>query len=473
MLTRCRLGSIFVLLTLVTAATTGCGFFREEPEGITPDEIGLEYPPEELSEDVLWLQETIEEVHPDAYAFSCEETIRGKFAGIVSGLDQETTRVDLYREVAPAVVALGDGHTSLLAPQEEWAHHLQEDGTFFPYEVDIRGGRIFIGSALIPGADIEPGTEILTIEGMDVQKLTEELLNYVSGERMSFRHRALQRRFSQLLWLIYGFEEEFALDIAPPGDDAVRSVTVPGGTESELESAEGEGEDEPYSFHILPDIDAGLMDFRSFTDPDRFDEFLQEAFARLQEEKVGNLIIDIRENGGGNSSLGDALLKYLADRPFTQFTEVQIKVSEQIKKHYRGWAAIQMMETGSIHSMAGDKKEPHDEHLRFTGEVYLLTSPFTFSSAASFAAAFKHYGVGTLVGEETGGLRVSYGDVYMTYLPNTRLQLGVSHKRFISPGDDDRGITPHHEVIQSHEDRQAGIDPVIQFVRQKIRGENP
>lgn len=68
----------------------------------------------------------------------------------------------------------------------------------------------------------------------------------------------------------------------------------------------------------------------------------------------------------------------------------------------------------------------------------------TFSSASSFAWAFKEAGCGTVIGEETGGMSVHYGDIITFKLPNSGLAVNVSHKRFWLPGADENDI---HGVI--------------------------
>ena len=91
-------------------------------------------------------------------------------------------------------------------------------------------------------------------------------------------------------------------------------------------------------------------------------------------------------------------------------------------------------------------REPEEKGFRFDGRLFLLTGPDTFSSAASFAAAVKDYEIGTIIGEETGGLRQCFGDQVRFRLPNSGISFGVSYKRFYAPipkpDDDIRGVVP-------------------------------
>jgi len=90
-----------------------------------------------------------------------------------------------------------------------------------------------------------------------------------------------------------------------------------------------------------------------------------------------------------------------------------------------------------------------------------------------FASTIKDYKLGTLIGEETGGLATSYGDIYPFQLPNTRLHCGVSHKRFVRPSgeDDGRGVLPDHQVEINVDDIAAGNDKVMAFAKKLIVSE--
>ena len=103
------------------------------------------------------------------------------------------------------------------------------------------------------------------------------------------------------------------------------------------------------------------------------------------------------------------------------------------------------METFPIEKLT----EPYPKSERFDGKVYLLTSVRTFSSASSFTQAFKHYKIGKIVGQETGGWIVSYGDKIMSELPITKIPLSISTKKFYTVGatdEDLHGVKPDIEM---------------------------
>ena len=77
---------------------------------------------------------------------------------------------------------------------------------------------------------------------------------------------------------------------------------------------------------------------------------------------------------------------------------------------------------------------------RFNGNVYLLVSHRTFSSASSFSWAFRQFDMGTVIGEESGGMNVSFGDNIYYRMPVSGLSCTISFKRFWLYGADERSI---------------------------------
>lgn len=118
-------------------------------------------------------------------------------------------------------------------------------------------------------------------------------------------------------------------------------------------------------------------------------------------------------------------------------------------------------------------EQPETHKIRepfFNGDVYLLTSPNTFSSANILAAVFKCYDMGTIIGEETGGVTIAFGDLIYFSLPNTGLPGICSYKKFYHPcgNPDNRGVIPDTEVIPDPEDLKDNRDTVLEFTIETI-----
>ncbi len=110
------------------------------------------------------------------------------------------------------------------------------------------------------------------------------------------------------------------------------------------------------------------------------------------------MVADIRDNGGGNSNVVNEFMRYLPIETY------------QIGSNR--WRFGMFM----IPSGAGIQKNVPYTDLLFAGDVYLLTSAESFSSAMIFAEYIKDNQVGTIIGEAPGNTPSGYGDIAMERL---------------------------------------------------------
>ncbi|MBC8468332.1 MAG: hypothetical protein H8D56_02570 [Planctomycetes bacterium] len=110
-------------------------------------------------------------------------------------------------------------------------------------------------------------------------------------------------------------------------------------------------------------------------------------------------------------------------------------------------------------------KNPHKSSDRFKGSIYLLIARPTFSAASNFAASVKFFKTGILIGQETSGKKDHYGQVVPIQLPNSGLKGQVSTAHFLTVGgmEDSGGVKPDYEVRQKPEDTAKGRDTVLEF----------
>jgi C-terminal processing protease CtpA/Prc len=214
----------------------------------------------------------------------------------------------------------------------------------------------------------------------------------------------------------------------------------------------------------LPDKNIGIIEFDVFGDFEKFEVFLDSTLQVIQKENIGNLIIDLRRNGGGNSRLGDELFQYISPTSFAQFGKTIVRYSDIVKQFYKAASNREITNPDGIeiYNENAEVIQLRENNLRYNGNVYLLISHSTFSSAASFSWAFKYFKMGTVIGEESGGMAVCFGDVISLRLPNSGLFYGISHKKFYQYGatdDNIHGTLPDHSV-----EREKALDFAIDLI---------
>ena len=153
---------------------------------------------------------------------------------------------------------------------------------------------------------------------------------------------------------------------------------------------------------------------------------------------------------GGNTDTVAYLSRYLADEPFRLVSSMKEKLNED----NRGWFNYKG-EVGDILSKDwNDYEQPMKPGTRFEGDVYLLTSAVSYSSAIVLATTLKDNDFATLVGETTGGFANQTAQGNLFNLPNSELRAYIATRLLVRPsGDTSRtGVVPHYEAVTTEED---------------------
>jgi len=193
--------------------------------------------------------------------------------------------------------------------------------------------------------------------------------------------------------------------------------------------------------------DVAYLSLRTFGDKN-----LTQTFDSLfyDIKAASALVIDIRQNAGGNSQLGYEILSYLID---TAFTTATVETQD-----YSAWRRFQGL--GPRWSATHWTQQPNQSK-HFQGPVALLIGPATGSAAEDFAVAFHSVKRGILVGEPTSG---STGQPIWFSLPGgisgqvcTNRTKYPDGKEFVG-----LGIQPDILVHPTVKDVRSGRDTVLE-----------
>ena len=224
--------------------------------------------------------------------------------------------------------------------------------------------------------------------------------------------------------------------------------------------------------------------------------FLERMFMDIRENGIENLVIDLRNNGGGNSILSNQFFYHIAlEKPLRTFT-TSIKLSQLMNHYYPDTVEYYLNQLNSDFGLSVDLPYLYDMELetnedyfslisngesiffmpepkhKFKGKLVFLTSNRTFSSAGDMVTIAYDNGIGTIVGEPMGQKPTSYGDILYFTLPNSGIEGGVSHKIFNRPlhsRSAEKSIIPHYQVdVDLYEKYIEGRDAVWEKALQVI-----
>lgn len=394
---------------------------------------------------------TLGEVHPNMFSVCGQSDFFQSVARVKEQIPDSVTTVELFKLAAPLVTKLGDGHTMLRFPYNDY---FTSATLRFPLFVNVKADYTLHVEMCIDNV-IPQDAEVLSINGKSGRELIESMMDYVSGERDFFRIERLNTDFPALFEMLYSsdkYDVVYRLKNSKKRAEITLQPTRWAELKLRMPKTQKQVPAQDYSFKLLESNNAALMDFRSFNNPEKMKAFADSMFVTLREKGIKNLIIDLRDNGGGNSVVGDIFFRYISPKPFQQMGKALVRITPTTVRLIGrdlitpGWSFYNAEASNKLIRPL-TKEEGHYE-----GKVYLLISHHTFSSAGSFAWAFKQFGMGTVIGEESGGMNVSFGDILGYRLPVSNLYCTISFKRFWQYGASEKnihGTLPDYEVHPS------------------------
>ncbi len=433
-----------------------------------------------LSVDLDSLISFIEQVHPNPYTCISKKQFYKEIGKCKEKLKDSASLIGYFTIISPIIAQLNDGHTGILFPYQEWQ---RLNPYTFPFNCKIVGERKMLAPENL--TEIPPNAEIISINRIPSKQIIKKLISSISGESKNFRMAVLNNSFAERFGAFYGFKPSYKVVYKTEGEK--NTITIPGFKLNELleltkkkRQNNQTNNNQLFDYRTLKNAEIGIIDFKAFSDLQLFTHFLDSVFTKIKQEKTEILIIDLRNNGGGNSDLGDELFQYISKVPFSQYGKTTTKYSRKRVEFYTEYRNMFLNDLsdstfnelilpgyGTISTENDSLKPLRENKLRFDGNVYLLTSSNTFSSASDFAWCFQYFRTGKIVGEETGGYIVCFGDIIYVSLPTSKLQMSISHKEFYGYGATDKerhGVVPDYKI-----DADKAFDFTIDLINHNSR----
>jgi hypothetical protein len=483
-----------------TAAWTGGAVAQEAPAASAGQAERL-FSPQEIAEDFRDLYRQLQEAHRDLYVnvsrAEYDTLFRRMLAEIRSPETASRTAVRFQRFVAFGRIA----HARIDAVVQDFAAYRANGGRIFPLLLRIRQGRPFVVQNLSGIHAVRPGDEIVAINGRPASWWLTKAWESLSADTPYMAHTLLEFRFAHHLWLELGPVERFNLTLHRDGQRL--EVAVPARTRPEMTAASLSQPpllDLDWDERVLrlqPDEVAYLRPGPFYNNApgaiDMYDEsafvgFIDRAFEAVLAAGATRLVIDLRDNPGGDNSFSDRMIAWFATRPFRFASAIRIKVSPQAVASNRRRieaagaqrnagsdalaAAYSGRRPGEIIDSPVPMTPPRDG-TRFTGQVYVLVNRHSYSNAASAAALIQDYHFGTIIGEETSDLATTLGAMETFRLPRTGIEVGFPKSLIIRPNGslDRRGVVPDLPIETPMQ--EGADDPVLKQALELVRARRP
>jgi hypothetical protein len=378
----------------------------------------LELSPEMWREDVAALGSELSTRHANAF-FHIK---RDQFEAEISRIQADAAHLNgdqVFARLSQIAESIGDGHTNIGFPPDRGDLPL----AIGKFGKDFR----IVGAGL--GLEAANGARIVKIDGTPIEEAYRLVMTLTpSGELPELREsRAVDlltrgivlhglgitgSRDHAAFLLHHDQGKDFSLGVDALGPNQSARLT-PAYSRSGLRF---HNPDVPFWCEHLEAQRAVYCAFRGYAD---LESKSKDMYALIERTHPKKLIIDMRDNSGGNNTVGDRFLI----KPIAALADVNQK-----------------------------------------GHLYVLVGARTFSAAMNNAAQFQDDTEAVLVGQTIGERPNSYQESRQFRLPNSHLVVRVSTRyyRFRTRGEN--AVRPDKEIIPPWADAKAGRDPVLDWV---------
>ena len=367
-------------------------------------------------------------------------------------LDHPMSEVTYFAIISQLISGIEDGHTECFLPKD-LISQFKTEIKLFPVQLRFIGNNAYVPCDT---REFPAGTEILSIDHRSIGTIRKRLFEHLSSDGRIQTEKYVKVNdghdpFAYLYDVVYGTQENFEVKYKTrEGTTAIKTIAAD----------YFKNMDCPPPGRVIPSRylelayqpgNVVVMTIRTFANEylvqtkENLANYLAASFKELEDKKINSLIIDLRENGGGDDSNGALLYSYLTDRPFAYYASLSST-------------------TGAIKDHPDLVELQQQQKINYKGKVVFLTSGKSFSGAAEFSSIARTNNRGIFIGEETGGgyYGNTSGNRITFFLPNTQIKVNIPLFKYVMAVKKakykDRGTIPDYlipptmsDIIQHHD----------------------
>lgn len=344
---------------------------------------------------------------------------------------------DYYRVLMQLAPLLKDGHTNIYPPDDISNKFYSRP----PLRTELIEDRVLVTrvDSRKLAALVSVGEEIVEIDGIPVRRYVEQYVDpFVSSSTPQ------DRKVRQYTYQLLQGDESKAVRLRLKSRTGVgREVSLPRTGYDDVVSPP------KFEFRLLPG-DITYISIEHF-ESDAGVKAFERAFPTIL--KARGLIIDMRNNGGGDSGFGVALLRFLTNEP--------IRGPNSYSRSDNGLSREEMRVIEWKPTPFSGATDTKTRPFVFSGPVAVLTGARTFSAGEDFVAVFQTLARGKTIGSATGG---STGQPILVNLPGGGTGRICAKRDTFADGTSfvGKGLRPDVPISYSLADFFAGRDVVLE-----------
>jgi hypothetical protein len=239
-----------------------------------------------------------------------------------------TDSESLWRILRPLVGQIGEGHLSVQLSDAMSQHY--RDASRFPLDLLWTEQGAFVLAGYGEAADIPKGARLISVDGVDEAQLLREMVAVTPRDGV-IRTGAMRdisgRGFASILFRLRGAQSHFHVLLEGPTGPIERDLAA---VTRLARPAEG---DAPAPLPTLEWLDdhTAYLNVPTFSNARlraagaSFPDAIHAIFVQLDQRGAKDLILDLRENGGGSEPNESILFSYLVEKPLRKYAAVEAR----------------------------------------------------------------------------------------------------------------------------------------------------
>lgn len=417
-------------------------------------------------EDYDVLYSSLINYHPNPFMYVSESDFKTYYETQKLNIPDSLSELEFNFLSRQLISQIKCGHT-YAKPSKEWYTSAKEKNVQLPFDVRKKENRLFISNTTDDDFEFNINDELISVNNVKVVDILQKMssMQERDGFTESFSNALIEKRFRTYVLFIMGIQSEYNIEYKTKFGEIKNTIILP--TNKKLK--EIEKSKLPFNFKKIIEnswsffsfdssLNLAYLKIENFSSKKEFKKYYQLVFEYLKQKDNPQLIIDLRDNPGGDFRNGNNFLTYLTPNKFELNFQKQQTVktgNEYVKlSKWAKWTKVAFALKPSKYKVKGKTSETFiykPSKYLYKGKVNVITNGITFSQAALVAAHLNEYGA-VFFGQETGGAEIGCNGIlnYDLVLPNSKLAVTIPMyhvKSNSTKGQFGYGIKPNYPIL--------------------------